>query len=152
MAKRILGTTALVCGLVLTAGSAAHAVATESFSFDMLVSSGAASCLPNATATVTLTSLHKASVEKMVVKANGLPPKTDFDFFVIQVPNNLSVWPGIRGTLRPMARAKARRPSSGASKSRRSSLVSEWQTLPKRFLTRRSLTHSRIPKPSGLMG
>ncbi|HLW69427.1 MAG TPA: hypothetical protein VKS22_02275 [Candidatus Binataceae bacterium] len=87
MAKRILGTMALICGLVLTTGSATHAVAADSLSFNMVVSSGAATCLPNATATVTLSSLRKASVEKMVVKASGLPPKTDFDFFVIQVPN-----------------------------------------------------------------
>ena len=86
MLKRILGTAVLVC-LLLGTRDVTCAVAADSFSFDMVVSSGAASCLPNATAAVTITSLRNAEVEKMVVKASGLPPRTDFDFFVIQVPN-----------------------------------------------------------------
>lgn len=52
--------------------------------FKMVVSGGAANCLPRATARVTVTSL--GPVEKMHVDVSGLPPNTDFDFFVIQVP------------------------------------------------------------------
>jgi hypothetical protein len=56
----------------------------KKFSFDMPVSAGAASCLPNATAHVTVTP-HGAT-DEMHVRATGLPPNTDFDLFVIQVP------------------------------------------------------------------
>jgi hypothetical protein len=53
--------------------------------FNMVVSGGAAKCLPKARARVTVRSL--GTVEQMHVEASGLPPDTDFDFFVIQVPN-----------------------------------------------------------------
>ena len=45
-----------------------------------------AGCVPDAKADVSVTS--KGSVEVMNVKAEGLPPKTEFDLFVIQVPNS----------------------------------------------------------------
>jgi hypothetical protein len=45
----------------------------------------AAGCLPDAAADVTVKS--QGPVEVMNVKVEGLPAKTDFDFFVIQVPN-----------------------------------------------------------------
>jgi hypothetical protein len=54
--------------------------------FDMVVSAGAAACLPNARGDVTIDS--KGSVEVMDVDVSGLPPKTEFDFFVIQVPKS----------------------------------------------------------------
>jgi hypothetical protein len=72
-------TTAL---LVTMAGSAAAA---DKFSFDMIVSPGATACLPDAEATVTID--PKGEAEDLVIQASGLPPKTGFDFFVIQVPN-----------------------------------------------------------------
>jgi len=53
-------------------------------SFEMVVSGGAAACLPNASADVRIRSV--GPVEIMDVEVEGLPPKTDFDFFVIQVP------------------------------------------------------------------
>jgi hypothetical protein len=53
-------------------------------SFDMIVSGGAASCLPNAAGHVRVVSL--GPVEAMFVHVEGLPPDTEFDFFVIQVP------------------------------------------------------------------
>jgi hypothetical protein len=53
--------------------------------FDMVVSPGAATCLPNAKAEVTIVSDGEA--EDMFIVASGLPPSTGFDFFVIQVPN-----------------------------------------------------------------
>jgi len=42
-------------------------------------------CLPNARAHVVIHSV--GPVEIMTVEATGLPPNTDFDFFVIQVPD-----------------------------------------------------------------
>jgi hypothetical protein len=44
-----------------------------------------AGCLSNALAEVSVKSL--GPVEIMEVDASGLPPNTDFDFFVIQIPN-----------------------------------------------------------------
>ena len=55
--------------------------------FPMVRSAAAtnAGCLPNAAADVEVKSL--GPVEKMRVRVKGLPAHTDFDFFVIQVPN-----------------------------------------------------------------
>jgi hypothetical protein len=72
-------TTAL---LLTIAGSAA---AGDKFSFDMVVSPAARTCLPDAQASVTID--PKGEAEDLVISASGLPPKTAFDFFVIQVPN-----------------------------------------------------------------
>jgi hypothetical protein len=58
--------------------------AANSVSFNMVVSAGAKTCTPKATATVTIT--PAGPVEIMEVVVSGLPPKTDFDFFVLQVP------------------------------------------------------------------
>jgi hypothetical protein len=52
--------------------------------FKMVVSDGAKSCLPKASAQVTIS---PGTVDQMSVSVSGLPPKMDFDFFVIQVPN-----------------------------------------------------------------
>ena len=52
--------------------------------FDMVVSAGAARCVPNAQAEVRVVSL--GPVERMDVDVSGLPPNTEFDFFVIQLP------------------------------------------------------------------
>jgi hypothetical protein len=54
------------------------------FEFPMVVSAGARGCVPNASGRVTIHST--GSVETMHVLVTGLPPKTDFDFFVTQVP------------------------------------------------------------------
>jgi hypothetical protein len=56
----------------------------DSFTFNMVVSAGAKTCLPNASAKVTIT--PAGAVEIMDVTVQGLPPKKEFDFFVIQVP------------------------------------------------------------------
>ena len=45
----------------------------------------AAGCLPNAAARVTVK--HDGAVERMSITAWGLPANTEFDTFVIQVPN-----------------------------------------------------------------
>jgi len=55
-------------------------------SFNMMVSGGAAACLPYATGTVTITPI--GPVEYMDVNVSGLPPNTEFDFFVIQLPTS----------------------------------------------------------------
>jgi hypothetical protein len=59
----------------------------EEISFDLVRSAAAekANCLPGAHGQVTITSL--GPVERMRVLVQGLPPQTQFDFFVIQLPN-----------------------------------------------------------------
>jgi hypothetical protein len=59
----------------------------DEIKFTMVRSAAAtnAGCLPNARARVEIESL--GPVEKTKVKARGLPANTEFDFFVIQVPN-----------------------------------------------------------------
>jgi hypothetical protein len=52
--------------------------------FKMVVSAGAKDCTPNASATVSIR--PAGQIEIMDVAVEGLPPNTDFDFFVIQVP------------------------------------------------------------------
>jgi hypothetical protein len=74
---------AAIAGLAgITSGTA---YASNNLSFAMRPSPGAATCLPNAKGYVTVSSL--GAVENMHVEVRGLPPHTDFDFFVIQVPN-----------------------------------------------------------------
>jgi hypothetical protein len=92
--KRASGTT--VAGLMalsaMTSSSAAqpaNAAAqptsdSKVFEFPMVVSGGASTCLPKASGRVTIHSI--GPIEIMHVLVTGLPPKTDFDFFVIQVP------------------------------------------------------------------
>jgi len=65
----------------------AVAAKSHSITFDMVRSATAegANCLPNAKAKVKIHSI--GPVEIMDVDASGLPPKTEFDFFVIQLPN-----------------------------------------------------------------
>lgn len=59
--------------------------ATTSASFAMVRSAGLPSnCVPNGKAKVTLVS--NGPTETMTVAVSGLPPNTDFDFFVIQQP------------------------------------------------------------------
>ena len=53
-------------------------------SFDMIVSAGAKTCLPNTTARVKVVSTGTA--DDMTIHVSGLPANTDFDLFVIQVP------------------------------------------------------------------
>jgi hypothetical protein len=60
------------------------AMAQNTFTFNMLVSAGAKGCLPNATATVKITPVGPV----MDVFVSGLPARTDFDLFVIQVPKS----------------------------------------------------------------
>src|SRR5207247_5060001 len=52
--------------------------------FNMVVSGGAKTCLPNASATVRIE--PAGLVNALEVTVQGLPPNTDFAFFVLQVP------------------------------------------------------------------
>ena len=76
---------ALMATLMVVGGVAAKS---HSIEFNMVRSTAAenANCLPNAKAEVKIHSI--GPVEIMDVDAEGLPPKTEFDFFVIQLPNN----------------------------------------------------------------
>ena len=71
--------------LLIAAGSASGQNKRHIF-FDMVVPKGASTCLPNATARVGV--ITNGTTEDMFIHATGLPPATDFDFFVIQVPNS----------------------------------------------------------------
>ena len=77
----------LVFATLAVAMSAGGAPPDRSIAFEMVRSAASvtANCVPDAQADVSVTS--KGSVEVMNVKAEGLPPKTEFDLFVIQVPN-----------------------------------------------------------------
>jgi len=74
----------LAMALTLLPMSSALSQPKEEIEFDMVVSTGAATCLPQASGHVTITS--QGPVEVMDVEVTGLPPKTEFDFFVIQLP------------------------------------------------------------------
>ena len=80
-------TTAAAIGLALTTfqvPAMADNGSDNSQTFNMVVSAGAKTCLPNATATVKIT--PQGPVQTMDVTVQGLPPNTDFDLFVLQVP------------------------------------------------------------------
>jgi len=70
--------------LLITVSPLAAGPGADSFTFDMVVSAGAKACVPNATAKVTITPV--GSVETMEVSVQGLPAKSEFTLFVIQVP------------------------------------------------------------------
>jgi len=75
----------LATGLLLALASLT-AVA-QNTTFNMVRSAGAtaANCIPEAKGRVTINSL--GNVEVMHLEASGLPPRTEFDAFVIQLPN-----------------------------------------------------------------
>jgi hypothetical protein len=84
MYRHTLKTTLLSSTLMFMAAGAAHAHQNH-ISFNMIVSPGAKKCLPNAQAEINI--ISDGTAEDMSIVASGLPPNTDFDFFVIQVPN-----------------------------------------------------------------
>jgi len=71
-------------GLLLAVAPLAADDRDHNVPFNMVVSAGAKTCLPNATGTVRIT--PAGPVEIMDVSVQGLPPNTEFDFFVLQVP------------------------------------------------------------------
>jgi hypothetical protein len=77
----------LALGTLLVGGSPAAGAAPkkpEKLSFDMVVSAGAATCLPHAKAHVTIEAA--GDNQKMKVEVEGLPANTTFTLFVLQVP------------------------------------------------------------------
>jgi hypothetical protein len=76
----------MATGAAMTAVTHADA-ASKTNTFHMHRSPGivAAGCLPYAKAKVTVR--NRGPVEEMDIHASGLPKRTDFDLFVIQVPN-----------------------------------------------------------------
>ncbi len=82
----LIGTTVVAAPLLIVSAGVRVAAHENEQEFRMvraakLVASG---CLANASATVTIK--PRGPVEVMDVNVEGLPPKTDFDFFVIQKP------------------------------------------------------------------
>jgi hypothetical protein len=68
-------------------GLATLSAAAQNTTFNMVRSAGAeaANCIPNAKGRVTINSL--GNIEVLHLEATGLPPKTEFDAFVTQLPN-----------------------------------------------------------------
>jgi len=75
----------LLAGFVLSLASIPAAAQNTSFPLVRSASAIAGNCLADARGRVTINSL--GNVEVMHVEAAGLPPKTEFDAFVIQLPN-----------------------------------------------------------------
>src|SRR5512132_2638048 len=85
---RQAGTSAvsLALGALLIGGSMSAAAAPpEELKFDMAVAAAAQACLPNAHAHVTVRDVSGGN-QRMRVTVDGLPPNTEFAFFVLQVP------------------------------------------------------------------
>jgi hypothetical protein len=82
---------ALVSALAMAAmgavllSSPAIAVVGGVSDFDLQVSPGAKTCLPYAQGHVTID--QTGPVENLRLQVSGLKPNTDYDFFIIQVPN-----------------------------------------------------------------
>jgi len=86
--KRRTGLIALIVGILILATALGTAASSARFASFSMVRSGSvtnAQCLLNASAQVHIVSL--GPVEAMDVSVSGLPANTEFDFFVIQVPN-----------------------------------------------------------------
>ena len=77
----------LVAAAAVGAFGARGAATSDEISFDIVRSAAVAGagCLPHAGGHVTIESV--GPVEVMRVSVHGLPPETEFDLFVIQVPN-----------------------------------------------------------------
>src|SRR5881396_207007 len=88
--RMLLAACSVAGGLLLTGfvGNVMAGGKPPSISFDMVRPAALQafpSCVPNAEAEVTIRSL--GPVEEMDVRVSGLPPNTEFDFFVIQIPH-----------------------------------------------------------------
>jgi hypothetical protein len=83
----VAGTVALTVGLTAASGSTTRPAVqpADTFTFSLVPAAGIAACLPNASgsATITTGSLN----DTMKVSISGMPHNTDFDLFVIQLPN-----------------------------------------------------------------
>lgn len=81
--RRAWGPAALGLVAAISAAAPTSATAEDLLRFEMVPTSD--ECLPGASADVRIRALGPA--EKMIVWVDGLPPETEFDLFVIQVPN-----------------------------------------------------------------
>jgi hypothetical protein len=86
-AGKAMAAMALASALCLPAITEASATSKKTYRFDMVRSTAAetSGCLKKAIGKVTVTEL--GPVERMEVKLYGLPPRTGFDLFVLQVPD-----------------------------------------------------------------
>jgi hypothetical protein len=84
-----LQTATYALGAFLAFGGSAFAQAANqiNFTFAMVPTGGVEACIKAATGRVTITH-SPILVETMHVEVTGLPKNTDFDLFVIQVPNS----------------------------------------------------------------
>mgnify|MGYP005838746979 CR=1 FL=1 len=82
-----LATLALATKLCAAMVTDAAATRTKTARFDLVRSTGAetSGCLKQAIGKVTIA--ERGPVEKMTVKLDGMPPRTEFDLFVSQVPD-----------------------------------------------------------------
>jgi hypothetical protein len=94
-----------VLSVVLAVTGLAGAAENVSFNLARSASVVNAGCLPEATGRVTINSL--GAVESMHVEASGLPANTDFDVFVIQLPNAPFGLAWYQGDLQSNANGKA---------------------------------------------
>jgi hypothetical protein len=76
---------ATVVGLIGFSARPVAAAPGDNTIFFMKVSPGAATCLPQAKGRVTVSNV--GPIENLHVEVSGLRKNTDYDFFVIQVPN-----------------------------------------------------------------
>jgi len=98
LTRRVLGSTAAKLGaaggavalgvtaaFAATAGASTASHAATTFSFKLVPSAGIAACLPHAggSATITTGTLN----DTMKVSLHGMPKNSNFDLFVIQLPN-----------------------------------------------------------------
>ena len=100
--------TALTAALMLL-GSAAAPVAeatSDDFQFELVPSGAVLQCLPDAKGTVRIES--DGGAEMMTIKVTGLPPQTEFDVFVIQVPNFPFGLSWYQGDIQTNARGKGK--------------------------------------------
>jgi len=82
------GAIALVSSMLLSVASLPARAGDDAFTFDMVRSPALVNspqCAPYARAKVRIE--PRGPVEEMTVRVEGLPPNTEFDFFVIQQPN-----------------------------------------------------------------
>jgi hypothetical protein len=82
--RRLLRAVALALPLTVLSLAPGRSLATPAQHLTFAMQTAQPTCLPSAAGRVTISSL--GSVENLHVEVNGLPPNTDFDFFVIQVP------------------------------------------------------------------
>lgn len=89
MRQHFVTAMAFALGLAMFATGGTAQAEKGKFTFDLVPSPGIvqSGCLPYAGGTVTITPDKYNPNENMLVQVYGLPPKTGFDVFVIQVPD-----------------------------------------------------------------